>query len=118
MSKEIGYAVERQARDYLTARGLNWITSNYSCRCGEIDLVMKDSQYLVFVEVRARVSPVYGGALASITQGKIKKIIKTAKHYLTVNKLHDKYPVRFDVISVQGHSADIEWIKNAFGIDY
>jgi len=114
MSKQIGYAVERQARTYLTDQGLRWITSNYTCRWGEIDLIMRDKEYWVFVEVRARVSDEYGGALGSITREKQRKILKTATHYLTINKLYDKCPVRIDVIAVQGSESKIEWIKDAF----
>lgn len=118
MSQQIGLIAEQQARNYLVRNGLRWITSNYRCRWGEIDLIMGDGKLLVFVEVRARVSAEFGGAIGSITLQKQKKIIKTATHYLTTNNLYNTCNGRFDVISVQGAASQIEWIKNAFGTDY
>jgi len=118
MSQKIGFAAEEFAREYLVKQGLRWVANNYSCRVGEIDLIMRDGEYLVFVEVRARGSNRFGGALASITHSKRQKIIKTALYYLLVNKLQDKFPLRFDVICLDGIPLDIKWLKNAFGSDY
>lgn len=118
MSQKTGFLAEQQARDYLVDNGLNWITSNYRCRWGEIDLIMRDKNHLVFVEVRARASEEFGGAIGSITLHKQKKIIKTAMHYMMTKKLYDSCAGRFDVVSLQGASSSVEWIKNAFGMDY
>lgn len=118
MSRKVGMLAEEHACDYLIAQGLQPVTSNYNCRLGEIDLVMRDGSCLVFVEVRARISSAFGGALASITRSKKQKLIKTASLYLLTNKLMDKQPVRFDVVSIQGTPANITWIKNAFGSDF
>ena len=118
MSQKIGFLAEQHARDYLTSQGLQWIESNYLCRMGEIDLIMRDSDYMVFVEVRARASNSFGGAVASVTRSKQQKLIKTASLYLLVNKLYDKQPIRFDVLSIEGVPPSISWIKNAFGSDY
>ena len=118
MSQEIGLIGEQQARNYLEKRGLRWIMSNYHCRWGEVDLIMDDGEYRVFVEVRARVSAEYGGAIGSITMQKRIKIMKTAQHYMVAKKLYEKYPMRFDMVSIQGVSAKIEWIKDAFGANY
>lgn len=118
MSQQIGYAAENQARQFLSQQGLTWITSNYRCRWGEIDLIMKDKDTIVFIEVRSRVSNEYGGAVESITMQKKKKIIKTASHYLVAKNLWDKCFTRFDVISLQGELNAMEWIKNAFTLNY
>lgn len=118
MSQQIGFAAESEARQYLVKQGLRWITSNYRSRWGEVDLIMWHGDYLVFVEVRARVSSEYGGALESITYHKKQKIIKTATHYLMIKCLMEKHPLRFDVICVQGKSAEMLWVKNAFGVDF
>jgi len=118
MSQTIGYAAEEQARDYLKTAGLKWLASNYHSRYGEIDLIMRDDSYLVFIEVRARSSAAYGGALASITYSKRQKIIKTALHYLSAHKLHEKQPIRFDIVSLEGIPPRMDWIKNAFGADF
>ena len=118
MSQIIGNAAEEQARNYLTTAGLKWLASNYRSRSGEIDLIMRDGNYLVFIEVRARSSAAYGGALASITYSKRQKIIKTALHYLSAYKLHEKQAVRFDIVSFEGIPPKLDWIKNAFGADF
>lgn len=115
MSKQLGVKAEELAKDYLIKQGLVWRASNYLSRVGEIDLIMQDGVYLVFVEVRQRHSSSHGNALESITFSKRQKLIKTASLYLMVHKLHDKHPSRFDVISIQGHPAEITWVKDAFG---
>ena len=118
MSLKIGFTAEEQAKDYLTAQGLTWVASNYRCRLGEIDLIMRDKTDLVFVEVRARASNTFGGAIASITRSKRQKLIRTALLYLQTTKLHDKLPSRFDVVSLEGTPRQITWIKHAFGVDF
>ncbi len=115
MSRLIGTQAEKTAREYLSQHGLVWRASNYQCRMGEIDLIMQDGLYLVFIEVRSRRSAVYGRAVESITYSKQQKILKTASYYLSANQLHEKYPIRFDVMSIQGAPPEIDWIKNAFG---
>lgn len=115
MSLKKGHAVEKQAKIYLCAKGLILVESNYNCLWGEIDLIMRDKEYLVFIEVRARKSATYGNAVESITKNKKEKIIKTALHYMIKKHLLEKYPTRFDVIAVQGENDNMEWIKDAFG---
>ena len=117
MSQQIGFAAETFGCDYLLAQGLRLVRSNYRSRLGEIDLIMRDGDYLVFVEVRARCSNLFGGPLASVTASKQKKIIKTALCYLSATKSHDKPPVRFDVLGIEGTPSRVTWIKNAFGVD-
>lgn len=118
MSQKTGFAAEQRACTYLSNQGLQWIESNYRCRWGEIDLIMRDGKYLVFVEVRSRVSRSFGGAVASVTYVKQQKLVKTAMHYLLLKKMHDKQPIRFDVLGLEGKEAHVEWIKNAFGLDF
>lgn len=114
MSHPLGFAAEAHAHDYLKAQGLISVASNYRCKMGEIDLIMQDSTHLIFIEVRARANKAFGGALARITHAKRKKILKTALHYLSTHRLLDKFPVRFDVIAIDGKSRQVTWIKNAF----
>lgn len=118
MSRQEGLVAEQVGLDYLQQQGMRWITSNYHCRCGEIDLIMFDREFLVFIEVRSRKKGGYGDAMASITLQKKRKIIKTASYYLHTKGLFDKYPIRFDVLSLDGVPPRIGWIKNAFGLDY
>lgn len=118
MSLQLGFAAEEQARRYLCEQGLILLESNYRCRLGEIDLIMRDKEYLVFVEVRARASSAYGGAIQSVTHSKRQKLLRTSTLYLQTKKLYDKQPCRFDVLSLDGPLSRITWIKNAFGADY
>lgn len=115
MSREKGLHAELAVRDYLTQQGLTWRCSNYQSRMGEIDLIMQDGVYLVFVEVRVRRSDLFGQAVETVRRDKQRKIIKTALWYLKTNRLHERYPIRFDVVGVQGEQQTINWIKNAFG---
>lgn len=108
-----GALAEQLAAAYLQDRGLMLLHTNYSCRFGEIDLIMQDGDTHVFTEVRLRSSNAFGGAAASIDGRKQGKIIRTAQHYLS--NLKRIPPCRFDAILMQ--SADIhkiEWLKNAF----
>ncbi len=116
MSQQIGFIAEEQARNYLLSQGLQWVQSNYRCRWGEIDLIMREKSYWVFVEVRARRSTAFGGAIASVTSSKQQKLLKTASYYLLSHKILNKQPSRFDVVSFEGLPAKITWIKNAFGL--
>jgi putative endonuclease len=118
ITQEKGRIGEEQALAYLIAQGLQLVTQNYHCRLGEIDLIMRDEEYLVFVEVRARVSSIFGGGLGSITYAKRQKIIKSASYYTMTHKKQSQLAMRFDVVSIDGKSANITWLKDAFGVDY
>ncbi|WP_058511736.1 YraN family protein [Legionella steelei] len=118
MTQEKGRIAEEKALAYLKKQGLKLMTQNYSCRLGEIDLIMRDQEELVFIEVRSRVSAQFGGGIASVTYAKKQKILKTATYYLLKHKKYDQFALRFDVVSIDGTSATINWIKDAFGADY
>lgn len=105
-----GAEAEKMAADFLASKGLQWVTGNYRCRGGEIDLVMRDGPMLVFVEVRARSRADFGGAAASITPTKQARIILAARQYLAQFKVDA--PCRFDVVLLQ--AGKLEWIKAAF----
>jgi putative endonuclease len=108
-----GQAAENFAAEYLKAKGLMLISTNYRSRFGEIDLIMQDGQSLVFIEVRLRKSKFFGGAEASITASKQhKKIVTTTAYYLQQD---GNQACRFDVILMDKVDArQIDWIKNAF----
>ena len=115
----VGQQAELYARTYLENQGLIWLASNFSCRLGEIDLVMKTCKgELVFIEVRRRSSDKFGGAAASVTVSKQKKIIKTAALYLLKHPNQGQHGVRFDVLAFDGKPARLTWIKRAFDADY
>jgi putative endonuclease len=108
-----GKLAEALVADYLQLRGLRLIERNYSCRLGEIDLILADGPALVFAEVRLRRNPDYGGAAASITAAKRQRILKAARHYLSGGP---ERPCRFDVVLLDAlDPGRIEWIKDAFG---
>ncbi|MGK0247636.1 MAG: putative endonuclease [Oleispira sp.] len=104
---------ERLAEKYLTARGFMLIERNFLCKSGEIDLIMQDQDYWVFIEVRYRENREFGGALASITSGKQKKLRRAAEYYLLQHFSNTPPPCRFDVVGIEGQD-EIMWVKNAF----
>lgn len=104
---------ERFAEDYLLAKGWQLIERNFNCKAGEIDLIMKDDDYLVFVEVRYRETNEFGGALASITPNKQRKLHRAAEFYLLKHFNNSPPPCRIDAVGIEGDNR-IEWIKNAF----
>lgn len=116
MSKQIGALGEKTAKIYLLQQGLKWVENNFACRIGEIDLIMLDGAYLVFVEVRQRKSAIYGGALASIDRKKQKKLIQVAQYYQQIHPQYQQYASRIDVVAIDGVPQQITWIKNAITI--
>jgi len=110
--KRQGNKAEDLACQYLLKNGLTLITKNFSTRAGEVDLIMNDSNTLVFVEVRFRKNTDYGGAAASVTPKKQQRIIKAALAYHQQHSSQSS--MRFDVITVEGDNMDINWIKSAF----
>jgi putative endonuclease len=112
-SRDTGEAAERRALDYLIRQGLKLIAANYRSRFGEIDLILRDGEVLVFAEVRMRKNNDFGGARASITAAKQAKLIKTANQYLT--QFARPPQCRFDAVLLGApNNSAIEWIKNAF----
>ena len=112
-----GQIAENLAALFLAKRGLAVITRNYRCRGGEIDLVCRDGKALVFVEVRLRRHAGFGGAGASITLTKQRRIILAAQHYLSEHHKHD-CACRFDCLLLDStREQDIEWVKDAFSAD-
>lgn len=109
---KLGREAEAIAADFLQQQGLALVASNYSCRFGEIDLIMRDGKTLVFVEVRMRSNPDFGGAGMSITASKQLKLSRTAEHYL---QQFGSVACRFDAILMNRPCTDnIEWVRNAF----
>ena len=109
-AQEIGYSAEDEAARFLIDHGLAILARNYRTRFGEIDLVARDGETLVFVEVRARASDEYGGAASSITAGKRRRIASAARHYLS--GLRREPPCRFDVITLD--AGEPRWLRAAF----
>ena len=115
-----GEDAELACCNHLRSQGLKLIDSNFSCRYGEIDIIMLDKKVLVFVEVRFRKNNNFGGGLESITASKQRKLRKTAELYLQQNNRYEN--ARFDVVSMSKNNQTdknrqeytFEWIMNAF----
>ena len=109
-----GQAAEHLAATFLQQQGLILLESNYRSRFGEIDLIMRDGREIVFVEVRLRSSSRFGGAGASITPAKQRKLARTAEDYLA---RHGMAACRFDAVLMAAlDTRQLQWIRNAFEI--
>ncbi|WP_246201013.1 YraN family protein [Vibrio ziniensis] len=109
-----GIHFEQIAADYLGRQGLILIEKNFLARGGELDLIMRDSTSLVFVEVKYRRSQTYGHAAETVTRQKQLRLIKTANWWMLKRGLNaDATDFRFDVVAIHGNGNHIEWIKNA-----
>ena len=113
-TKQKGDAAEDAALRHLQAAGLRLLERNYRTPGrggGEIDLILRERDgTLVFVEVRQRASASHGGAAASVSATKQRRIIFAARHYLM--RLREPPPCRFDVVVVE--PAGVQWFKAAF----
>lgn len=99
---------ERVALRHLRRQGLRPVEENFRCKGGEIDLVMRDGDTLVFVEVRQRADGAHGGAAASITPAKIRRLVRAAQFYLL--RFPVTPPCRFDVVAIDGDQ--LEWLQD------
>ena len=107
-----GREAEARAAHYLERCGQRVVERNFRVRGGEIDLICRDGRTLVFVEVRQRSRGDFGGAAASITASKRRRIVLAAQHYLLGKPPCD---CRFDCVLID--DGELEWIKNAFAAD-
>jgi len=115
---EIGNEGEKIAENYLQELGYKIIKRKFHFgRIGEIDLIAKDDEVIVFVEVKARKSTEYGSGLEAITPTKRRNLVNVARGYLYVNNIENTY-TRFDVISIDlsKKPPKIEHIINAITI--
>jgi putative endonuclease len=111
----VGSEKEQVACLYLEGRGLRLVARNYRCRHGELDLVMRDDNTLVFVEVRFRHSTRFGGAAESVDAHKQQRLAAAAGHYL--QRHPSLLACRFDVLAI-GAGDHIDWIKDAFNVEW
>ena len=119
LRRKRGGAAEALAAEYLSARGLEVLARNVRCKGGELDLLCRDGEVLVVVEVRQRSRHDYGGALASVTWRKRRKIIRATRFLLAAAPQWRDHLLRFDVVGVQGlpeRAPELEWIKDAFRV--
>ena len=114
-----GAGFESAARARLEAAGLRTIAVNARYRVGEIDLVMREGDTIVFVEVRYRRGHDFGGSAMSVDAIKQRKLVLAAQCFLAAQPALAKHPCRFDVVAVEGTTDQprIEWIRDAFNAD-
>lgn len=114
--RALGDPFEQRAQAELLRAGLRLLDSNYTTRHGELDLVMRDGDSVVFVEVRYRKSASHGDAAASVTASKQAKLVLAAQHWLADHPQHARRPCRFDVVSYDGPAGAVQmrWLRNAF----
>ncbi len=107
-----GKQAEEAAATFLTNNGYDIVAHNFLCKGGEIDIIARQKKQLIFVEVRFRKSALFGGAAASVSQAKQKKVILAAQLFLQSHKKYAHYACRFDVIALNTHT--LQWIQHAF----
>ena len=116
MSKyKTGLAGQQAAEEFLLTKGYEVLARNYRVKTGEIDLVVKDGEYIVFAEVKFRSSLGYGYPREAVGTTKQRRIINTALHFLARYKLTDS-DIRFDVVEIleQQGRLYVSHIENAF----
>lgn len=111
-----GRVFEQRACSELERAGLKLLARNYTTRYGELDLVMRDGDTVVFVEVRHRIGAGFGDAATSITATKQARLVQTAQLWLTANPKHAQCACRFDVVAYDGpvDGATMQWLRGAF----
>ncbi|GAC1632296.1 MAG: YraN family protein [Nevskia sp.] len=112
MSLLRGAEAETRALRHLEARRLRLVARNWRCRGGELDLVMRDGETLVVVEVRSRGRSDYGSAFESIDARKQAKLILATQNFIAMHPEHAAREVRFDAVAIDGEQ--LQWLKAAF----
>lgn len=115
---QFGQAGEARAEEYLRQKGYRILARNLRTSLGELDLVAEDAGVLVFVEVKARTTGAFGGALLAVDRRKQAKLIRLASQYLAQRHWTER-ACRFDVVLVQGEAdapAQVAHLENAFDV--
>lgn len=115
--KRVGASAEHQARKALEAQGLAWVCSNFRCKVGEIDLIMRHGDTAVIVEVRQRSNGRHGTALESIGHHKQRKISKAALYWWAILGQRHFSGMRFDAVGLDSDQENLTWVKNAWMLD-
>lgn len=110
-----GDAAEQAARQLLEGEGLRLLAQNVNYRFGELDLVMREGEWIVFVEVRYRTDDRYGGGLASVDRRKCRRVALAARAWLARHPELANNPCRFDIVAAS--PAGLDWHRAAFTLD-
>lgn len=114
-TRSTGTFYEHQAERYLAGQGLQLVERNFRLNGGEIDLIMRDQEFWVFVEVKYRADSSTEHPLGQIRHAQLARIKRSAKVYLYSKGLSEYLtPCRFDVVAITADPADIIWLQNAF----
>lgn len=109
---------EQLAVNHLRRQGYRIVERNFSCKLGEVDIIAAKDEYLVFCEVKSRMSADFGGAAAAVNFNKQRKLTRLANYYYHFQGDNSKMTCRFDVIAVQYHAdgkPEVVHLENAFG---
>ena len=110
--KDYGDSGEQLAKVALKEQGYVILEQNFRCRQGEVDLIAQEGKYLCFIEVKKRRNLQSGFPQEAVTPTKIRHICRTALYYLSIHRLPESTPVRFDVVVIVDEKVEI--IRNAF----
>lgn len=114
VSHELGRIGENIIADYITKLGYKVVERNFACNQGEIDIIAKDKEELVFIEVKTRTDISYGEASEAVTNTKKRHLINSIKYYIYKQKLENQ-PIRMDVAEVYINKGKVKvnYIKQA-----
>lgn len=112
-----GSEAEALALCFLTEQGLQLLCKNFSCKLGEIDIIMRDSNSLVFVEVRYRKSNRFGTPLESVNVNKQRKLRATAQYFIKGQANHS-IAARFDVLGISSEASQTQTIYQGYQLDW
>ena len=113
--RSLGTKHEQIAAEYLKTMGYLITETNFRCRQGEVDLIARDGEYLVFVEVKYRADSRAGEPEEAVTPAKRRTILQVARFYLYCHRLPETTKCRFDVVAIKGDKVRV--IKDAFGVN-
>ncbi len=116
-NRTVGDRAERFAKEYLQGKGLRPVAQNFQCRMGEIDLVMRDSDCLVFVEVRFRSARRMTSAAFTVDARKRRKLIRAAAQFLATDRRYADAVTRFDIVGIDENANGrrrLRWVRDAF----
>ena len=110
LNHPVGQAAEEKAWQFLKQQGCTLVARNWHCPFGELDLIVRQGKYLIFVEVKYRKNTRFGGVAYSITPSKLAKLQRSVAYYLQQNQLHQQ-ACRLDAVLLQGDEQP-KWIQN------
>ncbi len=104
--RQVGLAGEKEARNYLESKGYEIIETNYRCPLGEIDIIAREQETIVFIEVRTRTGLAFGGPEESINFKKAHQMRRLAQYYLKTISVNER-PCRIDLVAVRLKKNDL-----------